>query len=174
MKKYIQYIIAFTLLVQVCNAQDNIYPSAEQKGTIFITHATIHVGNGQVISDGNIKITNGKIEAVGPNAAVAITGGNVIDARGKHVYPGLISSISNLGLKEVGSGVRGSNDYNELGDINPSVRAIVAYNTDSKVINTLRSNGILLANIVPQDEESVSRTLITGTSSIVQLDGWNL
>ncbi|GAC1585582.1 MAG: amidohydrolase [Ginsengibacter sp.] len=77
-----------------------------------------------------------------------------------------------MGLKEVANGVRASNDYNELGQINPSVRAIVAYNTDSKVINVLRANGILLANVVPQDEAG-STELLTGSSTVVQLDAWN-
>lgn len=171
MKKYIKLSIALILFTQISMAQDNIYPATEQKGTFYITHATIHVGNGQVINDGTIKVTNGKIVSVGSGAAG--TDGRVIEAGGKHVYPGLISSITNVGLKEVSAGTRGSNDYDELGEINPSIRAIVAYNTDSKVINALRTNGILLANIVPQEEESVSSTLLTGTSSVVQLDGWN-
>lgn len=173
MKKYISYFIALILFTQVCKAQETIYPAPEQKGSFYITHATIHVGNGQVINDGTIKVTNGKIEAVGTNAAVIVTGDSALDARGKHVYPGLISPITNLGLREVSSGIRGSNDYAELGDINPSIRSIVAYNTDSKVIDVLRTNGILLANVVPQDEENGSTSLLTGTSSVVQLDAWN-
>jgi len=63
--------------------------------------------------------------------------------------------------------VRGSNDFREIGDLNPNVKSIVAYNTDSKIINTLRSNGILLAHVVPQG------SLISGTSSVVQMDGWD-
>jgi imidazolonepropionase-like amidohydrolase len=173
MKQYIKLFIAFTLFTQASKAQETIYPAPEQKGSFFITNATIHVGNGQVINNGTVKVTNGKIELVINGSSQATAGARIIDATGKHVYPGLISSISNLGLKEVGSGVRGSNDYDELGDMNPSIRAITAYNTDSKVINTLRSNGILLANVVPQDEESPSSSLITGTSSVVQLDAWN-
>ena len=173
MKKYIIYFIALILFSQGIKAQETIYPAPEQKGTFYITNATIHVGNGQVINNGTIKVTNGKIELVINGTSQAATGSRIIDATGKHVYPGLISSITNLGLKEVSSGVRGSNDYDELGDVNPSIRAITAYNTDSKVINTLRSNGILLANVVPQDEESPSTTLLTGTSSVVQLDAWN-
>ena len=173
MKQYIKLFIAFTLFIQVCKAQETIYPAPEQKGSFFITNGTIHVGNGQVINNGTIKVTNGKIELVINGTSLSTAGARMIDARGKHVYPGLISPITNLGLKEVSSGVRGANDYDELGDINPSIRAIVAYNTDSKVINTLRSNGILLANVVPQDEASASTTLITGTSSVVQLDAWN-
>jgi hypothetical protein len=63
--------------------------------------------------------------------------------------------------------VRATIDASELGEMNPSIRSIVAYNTDSKVINTLRPNGILLANIYPDGG------LISGSSSIVQLDAWN-
>jgi hypothetical protein len=72
-----------------------------------------------------------------------------------------------LGLKEIGSGVRGSNDYSEIGEYNPSVRSIVAYNTDSKIINTLKANGILLACITP------AGATISGSSTVVQLDAWN-
>ena len=90
----------------------------------------------------------------------------MIDCKGKHVYPGIIASNTNLGLIEVGA-VRATADYVELGDINPSIRSLVAYNTDSKVINTLRSNGVLLAHIVP------AGGTISGTSSVVQLDAWN-
>ena len=172
MKKYIQYFIVLTFLVQVCKAQETIYPAPEHKGTFYITHGTIHIGNGQVMNDGTIKVTNGKIENVVTGSSALPATAKVYDVRGKHVYPGLISCISNLGLREVGSGVRGANDYAELGEINPSIRSIVAYNTDSKVINTLRSNGILLANVIPQNENG-STSLITGTSSVVQLDAWN-
>jgi len=63
--------------------------------------------------------------------------------------------------------VRGSNDYQELGDLNPNVRSIVAYNTDSKIIGTLRANGIILASVTPQGGT------ISGSSSVVQLDAWN-
>ncbi len=78
---------------------------------------------------------------------------------------GLILPITNLGLVDVNS-VRATTDVREIGDLNPNVRAISAYNTDSRVINTLRSNGILLANIVPEGG------LISGSSSVVQLDAW--
>ncbi|HXO73674.1 MAG TPA: amidohydrolase family protein, partial [Puia sp.] len=91
----------------------------------------------------------------------------VVDAKGKQIYPGLILPVTDLGLKEIGSGVRGSNDFQEIGDIDPSIRSIVAYNTDSKVINTLKANGILLAGITPQGGT------ISGSSTVVQLDAWN-
>jgi len=148
-------------------AQDDVYPTKEYKGLLFIKNATIHVGNGQVISNGTVKVNNGKIEEVAANMAIPVGDVKVFDATGKHVYPGLILTDVDLGLMEIGSGVRGSNDYLEIGDLNPSIRSIVAYNTDSKVIGTLRANGILLANVVPQGGT------ISGSSSVVQLDAWN-
>ncbi|MBC7902243.1 MAG: amidohydrolase family protein [Gemmatimonadaceae bacterium] len=166
MKKIIILINALFCLAPLF-AQDDVYPAKESKGLIFITNATIHVGNGQVISNGTVKINNGKIEQVG--AGIAATGDNakVVDAKGKHVYPGLILSNSDLGLREIASGVRASNDFQEIGDFNPNIRSIVAYNSDSRIIGTLRTNGILLVNVAPQGG------LITGTSSVVQLDAWN-
>src|SRR5258706_5813139 len=51
--------------------------------------------------------------------------------------------------------------------MNPNVRAAISYNTDSKIIPTVRSNGVLLAEATPQGGT------ISGTSSVMMLDGWN-
>ncbi len=167
MKKIIFNISCLLLTTMAGFAQEDVYPAGPSKGLIFITHATIHVGNGQVINNGTIKINNGKIEQVGAGIAVPSGDAKVYDAKGKQVYPGLILPYTDLGLKEIANGVRGSNDYAEIGEFNPSVRSIVAYNTDSKVINTLKANGILLAGVAPQGG------VISGSSSVVQLDAWN-
>jgi imidazolonepropionase-like amidohydrolase len=166
MKKIFFSLSALLLLVGFSKAQETVYPAKEFRGKLFIANGTVHVGNGTVIENATIEVNNGKIVRVGAD----VTAGKddkVIDAKGKQVYPGLILSSTDLGLKEIANGVRGSNDYVEIGDINPSVRSIVAYNTDSKVIGTLRANGILLASITPEGGE------ISGTSSVVQLDAWN-
>ncbi|MEY4637504.1 MAG: hypothetical protein RLZZ446_23 [Bacteroidota bacterium] len=164
-----QKIIFSTLLtvsLSLLQAQETVLPAKEQKGSFYLTNATIHIGNGKVIQNGTIKVTNGKIEAVGDNIAVPAGADNVTNLKGQDLYPGLILPTSTLGLIEVSS-VRATQDAREIGEMNPSVRSIVAYNSDSKVINTLRSNGILLANVVPQGN------FVAGTSSVVQLDAWN-
>src|SRR5687768_10876328 len=147
-------------------AQETVLPAQPHKGYSYIKNAIIHVGNGKVIENGVIKIKDGKIEEVGTNISVPDDPNNVVDAKGKHVYPGLMLPTSSLGLIEI-SAVRASSDVREMGELNPNIRSIIAYNTDSKVINTLRSNGILLANVVPQG------SLLAGSSSVVQLDAWN-
>src|ERR1700704_6912492 len=143
MKKYL-IIISALFICSALHAQDDVYPAKEYKGLLFITNATIHVGNGQVIENGSIKINKGKIEQVGQNLPVPADGVKVIDAKGEQVYPGLILPVTDLGLKEIALSVRGTDDFKELGDLNPSIRSIVAYNADSKIINTLKANGILL------------------------------
>lgn len=165
----IKKIFSLTALVfagLMAFAQDNVYPAPPQTKPVAITNATIHVGNGTVIEKGTIVFDNGKITAVGTNASVP-SGATVIDASGKHVYPGLILPNSQLGIQEVGAGTRATNDFQELGTMNPNVRTIVAYNTDSKITNTLRSNGVLLAEVVPNGGR------LSGTSTMVQLDAWN-
>jgi imidazolonepropionase-like amidohydrolase len=164
MKKILVGIFLITLSVRMA-AQESVYPAPKQMGTTVITNATVHVGNGQVLNNASIEIKDGKISQIGTSITPS-PGATVVNAQGKHVYPGLILPISNLGLVEIGS-VRATNDAAEIGDLNPNVRSIIAYNTDSRVINTLRSNGILLANVVPDGG------LLTGSSSVVQLDAWN-
>jgi imidazolonepropionase-like amidohydrolase len=156
--------IAFICLSGLAlKAQETMSPAPAQKETITLTNATIHVGNGQVIANGNVVLTNGKITEVGAGTS---TSGRVIDCKGKHIYPGLILTSTEIGLMEVPA-VRATIDAEEIGELNPSIRSIVAYNTDSKVINTLRTSGILLANTIP------GGGLISGSSSVVQLDAWN-
>ncbi len=151
--------------VMIANSQSNVLPAAKQKTPIVVNNATIHTGNGEVMENATIVIIDGKISAVGKNIT-GPAGAEVIDAKGKHIYPGIILPTSNLGLVEI-SAVKASSDVREIGDLNPNIRSLVAYNTDSKVINTLRSNGILMANIVPQG------SFLAGSSSVVQLDAWN-
>lgn len=163
MKKIFFLLSAATISLTTATAQENMHPSPAQPGIIALTNATIHTGNGQVLTNSTIVFSDGKITAIG---AAAPGNAKIIDLKGKHVYPGVIAANTNLGLVEVGA-VRATADFTELGDVNPSIRSLVAYNTDSKVINTLRSNGVLLAHIVP------SGGSISGTSSVVQLDAWN-
>ncbi len=167
MKKIFSTLSVFLLVAGFTKAQEVVYPAKENKGRIYITGGTVHVGNGTVIENATVEINNGKITNVGTNISASGSGATVVDAKGKHVYPGLILPSCDLGLKEIGAGVRASNDAVELGEFNPNIRSITAYNSDSRVIGVLRSNGILLASITPEGGS------ISGSSSVVQLDAWN-
>lgn len=147
----------------------NPAPAPPQSESILIMNATAHLGNGQVIENAAIGFDNGKLTLVADAKTIRLKKdayAKVIDAAGKHVYPGLISCNTTLGLTEIDM-VRATLDYNEVGDMNPNVRSLISYNTDSKVIPTVRSNGVLLAEVAPRGGR------ISGSSSVMQLDAWN-
>jgi len=168
MNKYISTAIALFATVSLAYGQANISPAKPQSQRIIVLGATIHTGDGTVIPNGYITLEKGIITGIGDATVVKFSneGARVITASGKHIYPGFISAITNLGLVEIES-VKATLDERELGDNNAHIRALIAYNTDSKVPATLRSNGILMAQITP------SGGTIAGSSSVVQLDAWN-
>lgn len=141
-------------------------PAKDQGKPVFIRHATIHKGNGELIENGNIAFQKGVITYIGQADSLKDIGYEVIDGTGKHVYPGFIACNTIIGLSEI-EAARATNDYSEVGSINSNIRSLIAYNTDSKVTPTVRDNGILLAQSVP------ASGLISGQSSIMKLDGWN-
>ena len=161
MKKYI--VILFISLFGF--AQQT--PALKQSKTILILGAKAHLGNGQVIENSLISIKEGKIATIGDATVMKVAKHDItIDASGKHIYPGFIAPNSTLGLVEIDA-VRASDDESEIGEFNPHVRSIIAYNAESKLVETTRPNGVLLAQITPRGGR------IAGTSSIVQLDAWN-
>ncbi|WP_422860383.1 amidohydrolase family protein [Flagellimonas sp. S174] len=139
-------------------------PAREQSEAITIKGATAHIGDGTIKENCTLVFEDGKITAFGgPETA---TKGQIIDATGQHIYPGFIAPGKSLGLIEVNA-VRASNDQDEIGDIIPHVRSIIAYNAESKVVESMRPNGVLLGQITPKGGR------ISGTSTIVQFDAWN-
>lgn len=140
-------------------------PGKAQSQPLSLTNATIHIGNGTIIENGTVIFENGKITSVGTNIALPANG-EQYDCSGKHIYPGLIAMDTRIGINEV-EALRQTRDFREVGRLNPNVRTIIAYNTDSWVTPTVRSNGILIAQVAPEGGS------ISGTSSIVQLDAWN-
>ncbi len=147
----------------------NPAPADTATKRILLLGGYAHVGNGKVIPQSAIGIANGKLTFVmdGRNFKPSrLAFDTIIDVYGKHVYPGLIAMNTTLGLSEI-EAVRATNDNNETGSLNASARSIIAYNTDSKVTPTVRSNGIMLAQITPRGGS------VSGQSSVVELDGWN-
>jgi len=166
-----KYFIAFfsLSLISLATWAQVPSPGEPQSQPIILAGATVHVGNGEVIENGAVAFRDGNIEMVAEASALEdmdLSDYQVVPAEGQHIYPGFILPNTTVGLKEIGS-VRATVDEAEQGILNPNVRAMISYNTDSEIIPTLRYNGILLAQTTPQGG------LIPGTSSVMQLDAWN-
>jgi len=148
----------------LANAQQT--PAANQSKSLLIQGATLHIGNGSILENAELGIADGKIVEVGAVGSSQNNYDTTIDASGKHLYPGFIAANSTVGMVEIDA-IRPTNDLNEIGTFLPHIRTIIAYNAESKVVESLRPNGILTAQIVP------TRGRIAGSSSVVQLDAWN-
>ncbi len=143
----------------------NPTPAPAPQGPMAVTGATVHVGDGTVIENATLLVSGGKIEQVGSGLTVP-AGYTTIDGAGRQIYPGLIALNSQLGLVEINA-VRATNDQREVGAFNANARALIAFNTDSQIIPTVRSRGVLLTQATPEG------ALVGGRSSVMQLDGWN-
>jgi hypothetical protein len=159
----------FILMMALCLTQSkaqNPAPAGGKPISIMLRGGDIHTGNGQVIKEGILVMRDGKIAYAGNDEKAAGTVDSSFDCRGKQIYPGLIAANTMMGLSEI-EAARPTNDFNEVGTFNPGIRSIIAYNTDSKVSPTVRSNGVMLVEAVPQGG------IISGTSSVMGMDGWN-
>ncbi|MGB7784755.1 MAG: amidohydrolase family protein [Salinimicrobium sp.] len=165
--KKLQYIILPVLLFIAGNVLAQQTPAPQQNQPVTIVGATAHIGNGEVIENSLIVFQNGKITTVtDADSSKKPYPGTIIDAAGKHVYPGIIAPNSTLGLVEIDAVVQ-SDDEDELGDMLPHVRSLIAYNAESQVVESMRPNGVLVGQITPRGGR------ISGTSSVVQFDAWN-
>lgn len=164
MKKQHLYSLLFLFLTITLSAQQT--PAAKQTTDYSIEGATAHLGNGEIIENSLIMFSNGKLEFVGSANTKIARMGEVISAKDKHVYPGFILTNSSLGLGEVDA-VRATLDDHEVGGMIPHVKSLIAYNAESKVVESVRPNGVLIGQITPRGG------VISGTSSIVQFDAWN-
>jgi len=163
MKSIIYSLLVFVLALPM-HAQQ--VPASKQAEPISIVGATVHVGNGQVIENAMIVFENGKLKFVGGQNGSQQPEGKVINAEGKHVYPGFIAPNSTLGLVEIDA-VKATDDEDEIGNYLPHIRSLIAYNAESKIVESMRPNGVLIGQITPRGGR------ISGTSSIVQFDAWN-
>lgn len=154
-------------------------PAPTQDKSVLIFGGITHVGDGQIINNSVIGFTDGKIDLIASSEEnwtdkllnVFSDSNNkkydtIINASNHHIYPGIIALNSNLGLVEVDA-VRASVDDDEAGTYLPEIRSIIAYNAESKAVESMRPNGVLVAQVAPNGG------VISGSSSVVQLDAWN-
>lgn len=157
-------IILFSLLLIT-----QIFAAQKTYNHIAFINATAHLGNGKVIENSLIVINKDKIELVSSVKGIKLNHrayDTVIDLSGKHIYPAIINPNNILGLHDA-EAVRATRDFADVGNINPHIRSLIAYNTDNLIIPTIKTNGILYTQCTPREG------LISGSSSIMALEGWN-
>ncbi|MDX2359172.1 MAG: amidohydrolase [Crocinitomicaceae bacterium] len=142
---------------------------AQSPSKVLLVNGTLHVGNGDVQESAVVAIIDGKISFVKNSLAYTIEPSewdSIIELDGRHIYPGFVAPNSTLGITEIDA-VRATEDYDEVGIYNPHIRSQIAYNVESKVISTVRTNGVLITQPTPRGGT------ISGTSSVMKTYGWN-
>ena len=163
------YSLILTCLFATVGFGQNPSPQTQVHKRILFQNGSAHIGNGEYVHNSVIGIEEGEILFVKNALTYQLNKSDwdtIISIKGKHVYPGFIAANLTLGLTEIDA-VRATRDFRETGSINPNVRSLIAFNTDSKVLYTVRTNGVLVTQSTPRGG------LISGTSSVMALEGWN-
>ncbi|MDH3289968.1 MAG: amidohydrolase family protein [Gemmatimonadota bacterium] len=137
-----------------------------QQGQVTaLVGATVHPASRPPIESGVVLVASGRIQAVGSAGEVTIPdGATVINLAGKHLYPGMIDPMTQLGMVEIGQ-VAASRDDREVGRYNPHIRALTGVHPHSEAIPVARANGILTVLTAP------ASGVIRGMGSVIQLHG---
>ncbi|MBO0697678.1 MAG: amidohydrolase family protein [Zavarzinella sp.] len=137
-------------------------PTTKADQPILLRGATVHTpGKAPEVTD--VRIARGKIDAVGKD--LDANGAAIVEAKGLHVFPGLIDAGTQVGLTEIGS-ARETHDFAEGGDFQPDLRAAVAVNPESELIPVTRANGVLTVVVRP------TGGVIGGQAGLINLAGW--
>ena len=145
-----------------------------QPSSYAIRGAKIYTLAGPPVEKGNIVLRDGRITAVGADAAIP-EGAEVIDGAGLEVYPGLFDSLTQLGLTEVDA-VSATVDTTDLGEFNPHLVAATAIHPPSEHIPVARETGITHAVVVPGSygEFGSGGGMIPGQATAIHLSGWTI
>ncbi len=140
-------------------------PALPQTVPVALKGGTVITVSGETILGGTVVFENGVITGVGIDAEIP-AGAEIVDVTGKYVFPAMIHARSSLGLSEI-SRLAETVDLSEHGDINPNVRAQVAYHAESDHLPIARTHGIAVAVATP------TGGIISGLSAAMLTDGWN-
>ncbi len=141
-------------------------PAGVQAQLLLVETGRADLGDGRSISPAYLLARGDTILYIGTERPQIQEPVTVIRQPQSRLYPGFIGCNSSVGLEEI-EAVRATVDKREVGVFNPHVRSLIAYEADSEIIPTLKSNGVLLAQITPEGGR------ISGSSSLMALAGWN-
>ncbi|MFH1699889.1 MAG: amidohydrolase family protein [Candidatus Zixiibacteriota bacterium] len=160
--------ISLIVIMAICTgiAAHDYVPGERQSHPILLKGGNLHTISNGLMEHSDILFENGRITNIGINLTLP-DNTEIIDVTGQEVYPGIIAPATSIGLSEIGA-VRATNDTREIGVINPNVKSRIAYNPDSEIIPSVRAHGITTVLVVP------GGSVITGISSLINLDGWTV
>ena len=142
-------------------------PAAASTETVAITGATVHtMGPAGTLHGATVLIAGGRIQAVGAGIAVP-AGARRIDAAGKVVTPGLLDSLTQLGLVEVNAVEDTEDATNTDPQVSAGFEVADGINSRSMLIPINRVEGITRAISAP----AAGKSLFLGQAAVIDLGG---
>ena len=133
---------------------------------IALRGGTIHPVSGPTIEAGMVLIQDGRILHAGEPIELPLAA-RVIPVEGKHIWPGIFSLNTALGLREIAA-VNETVDTREIGGNQPDLEVQSSINAESAHLDVTRYNGVTRAQVAPQGGGP-----IMGRSALIDLDGDN-
>lgn len=147
----------------------NLKVTRNANNNYAIKGVTVHPVTGPVVRNALVQVAQGKIKSIqdlDKQTEIELPDTmTLVDAKGLHLYPGMIDSATILGLTELGS-AKETQDFSEGGDFQPDLRALIGINPDSELIPVTRANGVLTVVTRP------TGATVSGQGAIVNLYGW--
>jgi imidazolonepropionase-like amidohydrolase len=129
--------------------------------TLFLRGARLHIGDGTTIESGYLLLKDGKIAAIGKGDGQVPPGAKLIDARGKHITPGLIDTHSHLGVYPSPS-AEAHRDGNEASEpVTASVRARDGFWVQDPDIERAVAGGVTTVQILPGSANLIGGRAVT-------------
>lgn len=134
---------------------------------LLIKQGTIHDAVHEEAYQADILITDGKIKKIAPVLeGKIINEAKIIDASGKHVYPGFVEAHCHMGLDGYGIGFEGQ-DYNEVTDsLTPQLSAIDGINPQDPTFAMALKAGVTCVATGPG-----SSNVLGGTFTAIKTTG---
>ncbi|AHM57064.1 amidohydrolase HutI [Peptoclostridium acidaminophilum DSM 3953] len=108
---------------------------------LLIKNGKVHTMTSGVLDSADILVKSGKIVMIA-NDIDATSEMQVVDASGKHVFPGFIDAHTHMGLWEDGMGVEGADGNEETDPVTPHLRAIDGINPMDRNFKEALEGGI--------------------------------
>lgn len=156
-------VCRFTPIAMVLCAIVTLVVAGPASAQTAVRGGTVYTMNGEPITDGVVLVRDGRIEAVGPEADIAIPDGyQVLEAA--VVTPGLIDARGTVGLSGIYNVDHDQDQIERSSPIQPELRALDAYNTHEQLVAWVRSFGITTVHTGHAPGELVSgQTMIVKT-----------
>ena len=126
---------------------------------LLIKNGTVHIGDGTVRDKTDILLKGERIEKIGQN--LSIKGGEILDASGKHIFPGFIDPASAIGVMGIPGRVMDHDETSSI--INPDLSVSYSIDPDEVDAQAFYKSGITTIGLMP-----TSRTLIGGQMAVFQ------